>query len=133
MPIKQGIAVTGSINQRGEIQPIGGVSYKIEGFFKLCKARGLTGEQGVIIPYQNVKDLVLKDEVIEAVKEGKFHIYPIRHIDEGIEILTGVPAGQKGENGRYPEDSIHGKVYNKLKRFYRGSLTETKRIGGKRK
>ncbi|HHW66410.1 MAG TPA: AAA family ATPase [Epulopiscium sp.] len=133
VPIKQGIAVTGSINQRGEIQPIGGVSYKIEGFFKLCKARGLTGEQGVIIPYQNVKDLVLKDEVIEAVKEGKFHIYPIRHIDEGIEILTGIPAGQKGENGRYPDDTIHGMVYNKLKRFYRGSFTETKKIGGKRK
>lgn len=133
VPIRQGIAVTGSINQRGEIQPIGGVSYKVEGFFKLCKARNLTGEQGVIIPYQNVKDLVLKDEVIEAVKEGKFHIYPIRHIDEGIEILTGISAGQKNEHGRYPDDTIHGKVYNKLKRFYKGSINESKRAGAKRR
>lgn len=132
VPIHQGIAVTGSINQRGEIQPIGGVSYKVEGFFKSCKANGLTGDQGVIIPYQNIKDLVLKDEVIEAVREGKFHIYPISHINEGIEILTGVEAGQRGDNGKFPEDSIHGKVYAKLKRFYRGSLNEHKKIASKR-
>ncbi|NLK21869.1 MAG: AAA family ATPase [Epulopiscium sp.] len=133
VPIKQGIAVTGSINQRGEIQPIGGVSYKIEGFFKTCKARGLTGNQGVIIPYQNIKDLVLKDEVIEAVKEGLFHIYPIRHIDEGIEILTGVPAGEKQKNCRYDGDTIHGKVYNKLNRFHKGSIHESKKLGSRRK
>ncbi|HOQ16913.1 MAG TPA: ATP-binding protein [Defluviitaleaceae bacterium] len=124
VPIKQGIAVTGSINQNGEIQPIGGVSHKIEGFYKICKLKGLTGEQGVIIPYQNVKDLVLKDEVIEAVKEGKFHIYPISHVDEGIEILTGVPAGQKDENNRYDENTIHGKVYAKLKAFYEKTLEQ---------
>lgn len=132
VPINQEIAVTGSINQRGEIQPIGGVSYKVEGFFKSCKANGLTGNQGVIIPYQNTKDLVLKDEVIEAVKEGNFHIYPISHINEGIEILTGIEAGQRGDNGKFPEDSIHGRVYAKLKRFYRGSLNEHKKLISKR-
>ncbi len=124
LPIKQEIAVTGSMNQRGEIQPIGGVTYKIEGFFDLCKRRGLTGNQGVIIPEQNVKDLVCKDEVIDAVKKGNFHIYAIRHIDEGIEILTGVPAGIKGAKGKYPGDSVHGLVYKKLKEFHRKSMSE---------
>jgi lon-related putative ATP-dependent protease len=117
VPIKQGIAVTGSINQKGEIQPVGGVTYKIEGFFQLCKARGLTGEQGVIIPYQNIKNLVLKDEVIKAVEEGKFHIYPIKHVDEGIEILMGLPAGKKLENGFFEKDTVHEKVYNKLRHY----------------
>jgi predicted ATP-dependent protease len=117
VPIKQGIAVTGSINQKGEIQPVGGVTYKIEGFFQLCKARGLTGEQGVIIPYQNIRNLVLKDEVIKAVEEGKFHIYPIKHVDEGIEILMGLPAGKKLEDGCFERDTIHEKVYNKLRQY----------------
>lgn len=117
LPIRQGLAVTGSVNQKGEIQAIGGVTQKIEGFFDLCKKRGLTGNQGVLIPVSNVKDLVLKTEVINAVKEGDFHIYPITHIDEGIELLMNCPAGQKDENGEFPEDSVHGKVYNKLKRF----------------
>lgn len=117
IPIRQGLAVTGSVNQKGEIQAIGGVTQKIEGFFDLCKKRGLTGNQGVLIPVSNVKDLVLKNEVINAVKEGDFHIYPITHIDEGIELLMNCPAGQKDENGEFPEDSVHGKVYNKLKRF----------------
>lgn len=117
LPIKQGIAVTGSVNQKGEIQPIGGVNQKIEGFFELCKRRGLTGDQGVIIPHQNVKNLVLKDEVVEAVKEGNFHIYPIKTIDEGIEILTGVEAGTKDENGKYPEGTVNYLVYEKLKKF----------------
>jgi len=116
-PIKQSIAVTGSINQKGEIQPIGGVNEKIEGFFKLCKKRKLNGEHGVIIPIQNVKDLVLSDEVIKAVKEDKFSIYPVKNIDEGIEILTGVKAGRKNKNGTFSKDSIHEKVYNKLKLF----------------
>lgn len=127
-PIKQGIAVTGSINQNGVIQPIGGVSYKIEGFFKTCKLKGLTGNQGVIIPYQNIKDLVLKDEVIEAVREGKFHIYPISHVDEGIEILTGIPSGIRDKNNHYDENTIHGKVYAKLKRFYKETLVKSKKI-----
>ncbi len=117
VPIKQGIAVTGSVNQKGEIQPIGGVTYKVEGFFELCKARGLTGEQGVIIPYQNIKNLVLKDEVIEAVREGKFHIYPIKTIDEGVEILMGIPAGKKLENGFFERGTLHEKVYNKLRQY----------------
>ncbi|MCX7843649.1 MAG: AAA family ATPase [Clostridia bacterium] len=116
-PIKQGIAVTGSVNQKGEIQPIGGATIKIEGFFELCKLRGFTGEQGVIIPYQNVKNLVLNDEVIEAVKEGKFHIYPVKTIDEGIEILTGIKAGEKNKNGSYPRGTINYRVYQKLKKF----------------
>ena len=94
LPIKQGIAVTGSVNQRGMIQPIGGVNEKVEGFFKICKSRGLTGEQGAIIPIQNIKNLMLDDEVIEAVREGKFRIWAVSTIDEGLEILTGVPAGE---------------------------------------
>ena len=99
LPIRQNLAVTGSVNQKGEIQAIGGVTQKIEGFFKLCKKRGLTGNQGVIIPLSNVKELVLNDEVIDAVKKGVFHIYPIKHIDEGIELLMDYPAGGKDEDG----------------------------------
>ena len=124
LPIRQEIAVTGSINQRGEIQPIGGVSYKIEGFYELCRKRGLTGRQGVIIPMQNVRDLMLKDCVTDAVKEGKFHIYAIEHVDEGIEILTGVAAGKKNDKDKYPSESVHGKVMKKLKEFHRKALEE---------
>ena len=116
-PIKQGIAVTGSVNQRGQIQPIGGVNQKIEGYFKVCKIKGLTGEQGVIIPYQNVKNLMLNDEVVEAVKDGVFHIYPVETIDEGIEILTGVPAGHLNEDGCYEEGTIHCLVDQKLQQY----------------
>ncbi len=123
LPIRQDIAVTGSINQRGEIQVIGGVTHKIEGFFDLCEKRGLTGNQGVIIPEGNVDDLVLNDKVVEAVKHGQFHIYPIRHVDEGIEILTGVQAGKKDFTGKYPPDSVHGLAMEKLRRFYENSLT----------
>lgn len=118
-PIRQEIAVTGSVNQRGEIQPIGGATSKIEGFFELCKLRGLNGRQGVIIPHQNVKNLVLNDEVVEAVKKGEFHIYAVKTIDEGIEILTGIKAGAKTKNGTYPKGTINYKVYEKLKRFAR--------------
>ncbi len=117
LPIRQGLAVTGSVNQKGEIQAIGGVTHKIEGFFDLCKKRGLTGDQGVIIPVSNVRELVLKDEVVEAVKEGVFHIYPISHIDEGVELLTGVSAGKRNKNGNFPAASVHGKVMKKLKAF----------------
>lgn len=116
-PINQGIAVTGSVNQKGEIQPIGGATHKIEGFFDVCKARKLTGSQGVIIPHQNIKNLHLKDEVIEAVKEGKFHIWPVKTIDEGIEILTGVKSGSKRKDGTYPKDTINAKAYDKLRRY----------------
>ncbi len=117
LPIRQDLAVTGSVNQKGEIQAIGGVTHKIEGFFDLCKKRGLTGNQGVIIPVSNVRDLVLKDEVVDAVKDGVFHIYPIAHINEGIELLTGVPAGERGRNGKFPADSVHGRVMKKLVDF----------------
>lgn len=117
VPIKQSLAVTGSVNQKGEIQPIGGVTDKIEGFFKVCKNKGLTGDNGVLIPYQNVKNLTLNDEVIEAVKEGNFHIYPISTIDEGIEILTGMKAGNKDENGNYEEGTINYLVSEKLKGY----------------
>jgi lon-related putative ATP-dependent protease len=117
LPINQGIAVTGSVNQKGEIQPIGGVNQKIEGFFEVCRQKGLTGRQGVMIPHQNVKNLVLKDEVLSAIKEGLFHIYAIKTIDEGIEILTGYPAGVKDKDGKYPERSVNYRVYEKLKSF----------------
>lgn len=129
IPINQGIAVTGSVNQLGEIQPIGGVNEKIEGFFYTCKAKGLTGEQGVIIPVQNVKNLMLNPEVIDAVKEGKFHIWAVRTIHEGIEILTGVKAGKKDENGHYPSDTVFGKVERRLQemsRIYQKMLKERK-------
>ena len=122
LPIRQDIAVTGSINQRGEIQPIGGTTFKIEGFFYLCKKRGLTGRQGVVIPKQNVRDLVLKDEVVDAVKEGMFHIYPISHIDDGIEILTGLEAGKPNDKGRYPDESVHGKVMKRLKTLFKKAM-----------
>lgn len=114
LPINQGIAVTGSVNQKGMIQPIGGVNEKIEGYFKVCKLIGLTGEQGVIIPYQNVDNLMLSDEVIEAVKNGKFSIYAIKTIDEGIEILTGVESGTRDENGKFEEGTVSYLVQKKL-------------------
>jgi lon-related putative ATP-dependent protease len=114
LPLKQGIAVTGSVDQQGNIQPIGGANEKIEGFFQTCKNRGLTGEQGVILPDQNVVNLMLRAEVRQAVEEGQFHIYPVCTIDEGIEILTGIPAGTVQKDGSYPEDSVHGRVVARL-------------------
>lgn len=118
LPIRQDIAVTGSINQHGEIQPIGGTTYKIEGFFDLCNSRGLTGKQGVIIPARNISELVLKDSVIDAVKNGKFHIYPITHVDEGIEILMSTKAGDTP----YPFDTVHGKVYRRLRSYHKKGM-----------
>lgn len=117
LPIKQGIAVTGSVNQRGEIQPIGGVNQKIEGFFRLCKARGLTGDQGVLIPATNMVNLMLHEDVVTAVSEGKFHIYPIKHLDEGIEILMGKVAGERHKDGTYPEGTAHDIVQTRLLEF----------------
>ncbi len=117
IPINQSIAVTGSVNQKGEIQPIGGVNEKIEGFFQICKMRGLTGAHGVIIPSQNVRNLHLNDEVIKAVKEEKFHIYAIDTIEEGIEILTGVPAGRKDKYGNFPAGTINYLANEKLTRY----------------
>ena len=117
IPINQAFAVTGSVNQKGEIQPIGGVNDKIEGFFQVCKMRGLDGSHSVIIPKQNVRNLNLSDEVVDAVKEGKFHIYAISTIDEGIELLTGVPAGSKDESGNFPAGTVNYLVYQKLKKY----------------
>ncbi len=117
IPINQSIAVTGSVNQKGEIQPIGGVNEKIEGFYQICKMRGFNGEQGVIIPKQNVRNLHLSDDIIDSVKHGKFHIYAVKNIEEGIEILTGVPAGKKDRNGNFPNGSINYLALEKLKKF----------------
>ncbi len=117
IPINQSIAVTGSVNQKGEIQPIGGVNEKIEGFFQICKMRGLTGAHGVIIPRQNVRNLHLNDEVINAVKEEKFHIYAIDTLEEGIEILTGVPAGRKDRLGNFPAGTVNYLANEKLIKY----------------
>jgi predicted ATP-dependent protease len=103
------------VNQHGEIQPIGGVTQKIEGFFDVCRAQGLTGNQGVIIPVQNLKDLMLRHDVVEAVKKRSFHVYAVRSINEGIEILTGRPAGKKSRSGKFlPENSVHALADRKL-------------------
>jgi lon-related putative ATP-dependent protease len=117
VPIKQSLAVTGSVNQHGEVQAIGGVNQKIEGFFDICKARGLTGDQGVLIPSSNVKHLMLRQDVRDAVEEGKFHIYSVEHIDEGIEILTGIEAGEIQEDGSYPEGTINAMVKERLEKM----------------
>ncbi len=113
-PIKQYLAVTGSVNQKGEVQAIGGVNQKVEGYFEVCKAKGFTGEQGCLIPHSNVQNLMLKDEVIEAIKDGKFHIYPIKTINEGIEVLTGVKAGDKKLDGTFEEGTINYLVQKRL-------------------
>jgi predicted ATP-dependent protease len=115
LPVAQGIAVTGSCDQWGEIQPVGGVTEKIEGFFAVCSARGLTGDQGVLIPEANVSNLMLNDEVIAAVEKGCFHIWPMRHVDEGMALLLGCPAGTPDDEGRYPEGSVHHAVQEKLR------------------
>ena len=118
LPLKQSVAVTGSVSQRGEIQPIGGVTEKIEGFFDVCNQRGLSGEEGVIIPLGNVKDLMLKKEVIEKVREGKFHVYPVTTVDEGIEILTGLKPGRLRKDGSYTKGSFNGSIHQGLKELF---------------
>jgi lon-related putative ATP-dependent protease len=115
LPIRQSIAVTGSVNQKGEVQAIGGVNEKIEGFFEICKTKGLTGKQGVMIPESNVQNLMLKEEVVEAVREGKFHLYPVKSIDEGIEVLTGVKAGERRKDGSFDEGTVNFSVDKRLK------------------
>jgi predicted ATP-dependent protease len=114
VPVRQGLAVTGSVNQKGEVQAIGGVNEKIEGFFEVCKARSFTGEQGVLIPESNVQNLMLKEAVVEAVQHGKFHIYPVKTIDQGIEILTGIKAGARLSDGTFEEETINQKVEKRL-------------------
>ncbi|SNB47945.1 Lon protease family protein [Geobacter sp. DSM 9736] len=115
VPIRQGIAVTGSVNQLGKVQPIGGVNYKVEGFYQVCKAKGLTGDQGVMIPKSNERHLMLNDEVVDAIREGKFHVWSVETIDQGIELLTGVPAGERQADGSYPEGSINYLVDRRLR------------------
>ncbi|QQS48229.1 MAG: AAA family ATPase [Acidobacteriota bacterium] len=114
LPVKQSLAVTGSVNQHGEVQAIGGVNEKIEGFFDVCNARGLTGDQGVLIPQANVKHLMLRQDVVDAVSAGKFHIYPVRTIDQGIELMTGLPAGERNAEGRFPLGSLNQRVEARL-------------------
>jgi len=118
IPIRQGIAVTGSVDQRGMIQPIGGVNHKIEGFYAVCKAKGLTGEQGVLIPKVNERHLMLKDEVLEAVRAGKFHVWSIETVAQGIEILTGTVAGERNKSGRFPKGSLFYLVELALKKMH---------------
>lgn len=118
LPIKQSIAVTGSINQFGEIQPIGGVNEKIEGFFEVCKHSGLTGKQGVIIPRQNINNLMLKEDIVKAVEEGKFHVWAVDTVDDGIELLTGIKAGKPDKNGKYPKGTVNAIVSEKLDEYY---------------
>ncbi len=127
IPINQSLAVTGSVNQKGEIQPIGGVNEKIEGFYGICKLRGFNGQNGVIIPHQNVRNLNLSDEVIASCKKGEFHIYAIKTIDEGIEILTGVPAGTKDKSGNFPMGTINYLAQEKLRKFSKAAGNKVER------
>jgi predicted ATP-dependent protease len=119
LPLRQDLAVTGSVNQNGEVQAIGGANEKIEGFFDVCQARGLTGSQGALVPKANVQHLMLRREVIDACAAGKFAIYPIATIDEGIALLTGYAAGARGADGSYPGDSVNRRVEDRLLTYAR--------------
>jgi predicted ATP-dependent protease len=125
-PLSQSLAVTGSVNQHGAVQAIGGVNEKIEGFFDICRSRGLTGAQGVLIPASNVKNLMLRRDVVESAASGKFHIYPVDNVDQGIEILTGVPAGERDAAGHFPAGTINFRVELRLSDF----AERTRAIGG---
>jgi lon-related putative ATP-dependent protease len=114
-PLKQGVAVTGSVNQKGEVQPIGAVNEKIEGYFEVCRQHGLTGEQGVVIPKSNMDNLMLKPELVSAVKEGRFHIWAVETIDQGLEILTGNKAGKKLKQGGFSKNSVHDRVDRRIR------------------
>ncbi|MBY9013563.1 MAG: ATP-dependent protease, partial [Candidatus Lokiarchaeota archaeon] len=134
LPIKQNIAVTGSVNQKGEVQAIGGVNEKIEGFFEICKIKGLSGKQGVMIPESNVQNLMLKEEIVDAAKNGKFHIYSTKTIDEGIEVLTGIKAGERQRDGTFLKDTVNylvdknlRKMAEKLKEFPSESIRKKTR------
>jgi lon-related putative ATP-dependent protease len=140
LPIRQDLAVTGSVNQKGEVQAIGGVNQKIEGFFEVCKAEGFTGRQGVMIPESNVQNLMLKEEIVDAVREGKFHIISVKTIDEGIEVLTGVKAGEKKKDGTFDEGTVNYRVdkrlrqmAEKLREFPQSSRKNRRRVKAKRK
>jgi predicted ATP-dependent protease len=136
LPLNQGIAVTGAVNQHGEVQVVGGVTRKIEGFYDICRERGLTGEQGVLVPAANVKNLMLKEEVVEAVRAGRFHVWAVSHIDEGIELLTGRAAGERQADGTYPEGTVHRLVQDRLRKYAEqvrafGNVTPAAVIAGK--
>jgi predicted ATP-dependent protease len=120
LPIRQGIAVTGSVNQKGDIQPIGGVNYKIEGFYDVCRAQGLTGSQGVVLPIENVPDLMLRSDVVEVIQAGKFHLYPVATVDEGIEILTGAKAGERQPDGTFEDGTVNARVDARLRALAEG-------------
>ena len=122
VPIQQGIAVTGSVNQKGQIQAINGVNEKIEGFYDVCLKKGLTGDQGVMIPTANVKNLMLRQDVIQAVEKGQFHIYAVATIEQGIEVLMGLCAGKADSKFNYPENTVFGLVQKKLEKFHKRSL-----------
>ena len=117
-PLRQDLAVTGSVDQQGNIQPVGGLNEKIEAFFDLCAANGLTHHQGVLIPWMNRDALMLRADVVEAIAQKKFHVYAIKTVEEGIELLTGVPAGDADENGHYPEGTVFRAAETRLKRFH---------------
>ena len=118
IPIRQSFAVTGSLNQRGQVQPIGGANQKIEGFFDTCKARGLTGEQGVLIPSTNMKHLMLRQEVCDAAEAGEFRVFAVETVDEAITLLTGVEAGERDAQGEYPDGTVNQKVEARLKELF---------------
>jgi predicted ATP-dependent protease len=130
IPIKQGIAVTGSVNQKGRVQVIGGVNQKVEGFFEVCREKGLTGEQGVIIPFSNVQNLMLRKDVVDAVRKRQFHVYRVSTVEEGIEILTGVRAGRPDGEGRYPPGTVFGEVQKKLKAYIDRARRAKQKPGG---
>jgi predicted ATP-dependent protease len=117
LPVSQALAVTGSVNQNGEVQAIGGVNEKIEGYFEICKAAGLTGEQGVVLPESNVTNLMLKESVVDAIRQGKFHLWPVRTIDEGIEVLTGVKAGERLPDGSFEANTVNARVDQRLRQM----------------
>ncbi len=119
VPLRQDIAVTGSVNQHGEIQPVGGVTQKIEGFFNLCRSRGFTGSQGVLIPASNQRHLMLRDEVVEAVRLGQFHIWVAEQVDDALQLLSGMPCGELDSSGMYPEGSLHRLVSMRLEQYKR--------------
>ena len=129
VPLKQNLALTGSINQKGEVQPIGGVNEKIEGFYAVCKGIGPAGDQGVVIPQANVKNLMLKKEVVEAVKNGKFRVYAVSTVDEAVEGLTGLPAGERKPDGTYPEGTMNFLVDRKLREMAKKLKTDEKAEG----
>ena len=128
LPIQQSLAVTGSVNQHGQIQAIGGVNEKIEGFFDLCRNRGTLDGQGVLIPSSNIRHLMLRRDVVEAVQAGKFHVYAVETIDQGIEILTGIPAGERDASGRFPEGSVNQRVETRLIELAQKRLAAGRRI-----